>query len=152
MEHRAVLIMRRALLLIVLLFICAGGHAGPDTVVLVVSSESRVENLSPIEVRKLFLGFPVLVDGALLHPLRNRSDPRLDPIFFQQIVAMSDEAYDRQILIGVNRQGRLPPVELRNRERVLQALYSDPRAVSFVWLRDVAQDPRIRVIRVLWDD
>jgi hypothetical protein len=144
--------MRRALLLAVLLCLCAGGRAGPDTVVLVVGSESHVEDLSPIEIRKLFLGFPVLVDGALLHPIRNRSDVRLDPIFFQQIVAMSDEVYDRQILIGVNRQGRLPPVELKGHERVLQALYSDPRAVSFVWLRDVAHDPRIRVIRVLWND
>jgi hypothetical protein len=144
--------MRRALLLAVLLSFCAGGRAGPDTVVLVVGSQSRIEDLAPIEIRKLFLGFPVLVDGALLHPIRNRSDPRLDPLFFQQIVAMSDEAYDRQILIGVNRQGRLPPIEMKGRERVLQALYSDPRAVSFAWLRDVAQDPKIRVIRVLWDD
>ena len=65
---------------------------------------------------------------------------------------MSEEAYDRQILIGVNRQGRLRPPEVTDRKRLLELLYSDPYAVSFVWLRDVAHDPRIRVIRVLWDE
>jgi hypothetical protein len=103
-------------------------------------------------VRKLFLGLPVLIEGSPLHPLRNRSDPQLDPIFLQQIVAMSESAYDRQILIGVNRQGWLRPAEVNTTARVLEALYADPYAVSFMWLQDVAHNPRVRAIRVLWSD
>jgi hypothetical protein len=52
----------------------------------------------------------------------------------------------------VNRQGWLRPVELTTQARVLDMLNSDPNAVTFMWLRDVAHNPKIRVIRVLWTD
>jgi hypothetical protein len=111
-----------------------------------------LSDLDSLTVRKLFLGLPVLIDGTPLHPVRNRSDPQLDPIFLQQIVAMSQSAYDRQILIGINRQGWLRPAEVTTTARVLDALYADSNAVSFMWLHDAANNPRIRVIRVLWSD
>lgn len=144
--------MRRALPCLVILTLLGVCFAGSQTIVLVVRADSRVVDLDPIAVRKLFLGFPVLVDGLPLHPLRNRSDPQFDPIFLQQIVAMSQSAYERQILNGVNRQGWLRPIDLTSPAGVLDALYANPGAVSFMWLHDVAHNPRIRVIRVLWSD
>ena len=152
MERCVLLIIRRSLLTLLLWGVWAQTLGGSQAVVLVVGSNSGVVDMDPVTVRKLFLGLPVLINGHPLHPLRNRSDQRLDPIFLQQIVAMSQSAYDRQILIGVNRQGWLRPVELTTRARVLEALYSDPNAVTFMWLRDVEHDPRIRVVRVLWTD
>jgi len=151
MECSVLLNMRRALLLWLL---CLATHAGEasHTLVLVVSADSKVSNLDSIAVRKLFLGLPVLIEGTPLHPVRNRSDPQLDPIFLQQIVAMSQSAYDRQTLIGVNRQGWLRPAEATTTARVLDALHADPNAVSFMWLHDAAHNPGIRVIRVLWSD
>jgi DNA-binding transcriptional LysR family regulator len=117
-----------------------------------VRSDSVVTFLDSVSVRKLFLGVPLLINGTPLHPLRNRSDTTLDEIFLQQIVAMSESSYDRQMLIGVNRQGWPRPTELTSSARVLEALTADQYAVSFMWLRDVAHDPRIRVVRVLWSD
>jgi hypothetical protein len=87
-----------------------------------------------------------------LHPLRNRSDPLLDEIFLQQVVAMSQSSYDRQMLIGVNRQLSLPPMEYTRVADVTAALSADPYAVSFMWNRDLGHNPRLRVIRVLWGD
>jgi hypothetical protein len=121
-------------------------------VVLVVRADSPVRDLSSVEVRKLFLGVPVLVDGKLLHPLRNRSDLRLDDIFLQQIVAMSQEAYDRQILVGLNRQGWVRPADVGSVVRIIEDLYADPQAVSYMWLRDVEHNPRLKVLRTLWGD
>jgi hypothetical protein len=95
---------------------------------------------------------PVLVNGSPLRPLRNRSDAQLDLIFLQEIAAMSRSAYERQTLIGINRQGWLRPEEIDSTTRVVQKLYADPNAVTFMWQRDVARTPRIRVIRVLWSD
>ena len=117
-----------------------------------VPADSPVRELDSVSVRKLFLGRPVLVNGSQLHPLRNRSDALLDEIFFQHIVAMSDSNYDRQILIGVNRQGWLRPTEYGRSSDLVAALQADPYAVSFMWERDVAHNPRIRIIRVLWSD
>ena len=152
MERGTVLIMRRALLLLALLLGAPLGSAGSQSVVLVVRADSAIVDLDPVSVRKLFLGVPVLVNGSPLHPIRNRSDTRLDQIFLQVIAAMSQSAYDRQILIGLNRHGWLRPEELDSSGRILDKLSVDPNAVTFMWQRDVARNPKIRVIRVLWTD
>ena len=117
-----------------------------------VRVDSPVTDLDSVSVRKLFLGLPVLVNGTPLHPLRNRSDPLLDEIFLQQVVAMSQSSYDRQMLIGVNRQLSLRPTEYKQVADVIAALSADPYAVSFMWNKDVAHNPGLRVIRVLWGD
>ena len=144
----------RRLLLIVLLAcgVLGPAHSASESVVLVVRADSPVADLSSVEVRKLFLGVPVLVDGKLLHPIRNRSDARLDDIFLQQIVTMSQEAYDRQILVGLNRQGWVRPAEAGSVVRVIEALYADPQAVSYMWRRDVEHNPRLKVLRILWSE
>jgi hypothetical protein len=152
MERSTILRTRRALLLLALLFCVSLGSASSQSVVLVVRADCPVSDLDSVTVRKLFLGVPVLVNGRPLHPIRNRGDARLDQIFLQEIAAMSQVAYDRQILIGVNRQGWLRPEELNSQSRVLAEVLSDPNAVSFMWERDMAHNPQIRVIRVLWTD
>jgi hypothetical protein len=152
MECGPVLSMRRSILFMLLWSIATHGLAGPQTVVLVVPADSKVVDLDSIAVRKLFMGLPVLINGSPLHPVRNRSDERFDSIFLQQIVAMSQSAYDRQTLIGVNRQRSIRPVEVTKSARVLETLYSDPSAVTFMWLRDVERNPKIRVIRILWSE
>ncbi len=144
--------MRRALLLLALLFCTSLGSASSQSVVLVVRADSAVSDLDSVTVRKLFLGVPVLVNSRPLHPLRNRSDARLDQIFLQEIAAMSQAAYDRQILVGVNRQGWLRPEEVDSQARVVDRLLADPNAVSYMWQRDVAHNSQLRVIRVLWTD
>jgi len=152
MERGAILTMRRALVLLVLLLGVCFASAGSHSVVLVVRADSSVVDLDPLTVRKLFLGVPVLVNGSPLHAIRNRSDARLDEIFLQEIAAMSQSAYDRQILIGVNRQGWVRPQEVQTNSRALERVYADPNTLTFMWERDVAHDPKVRVIRVLWTD
>ena len=145
--------MRRLLLILLLVSGVFGPvHSASESVVLVARADSPVRDLSSVEVRKLFLGVPVLVDGKLLHPLRNRSDVRLDDIFLQQIVAMTQEAYDRQILVGLNRQGWVRPAEAASVGRVIETLYADPQAVSYMWRRDVEHNPRLKVLRTLWGE
>jgi hypothetical protein len=123
-----------------------------EVVVLVVPADSPVASLDSVSVRKLFLGLPVLVNGTLLHPMRNRSDSALDEIFLQQVVAMSQSSYDRYILNALNRQGALRPPEFSSLPALLTALSVDPNSVSFMWQRDVGHNGRVRVIRVLWSD
>jgi len=143
---------RRLLVIALLLCLVAPARPASQEVVLVVRADSPVTDLDSVSVRKLFLGLPVLVNGTPLHPVRNRSDPLLDEIFLQQVVAMSQSSYDRQMLIGVNRQLSLRPTEYRQVADVIAALSADPYAVSFMWNKDVAHNPGLRVIRVLWGD
>ena len=144
--------MRRLLTIVLMLCLAVPARPASQSVVLVVRADSSVRALDSVDVRKLFLGLPVLVNGTPLHPLRNRSEPLLDEIFLQNIVAMSKSSYDRQVLIGVNRQLALRPPELTSAAEVVAAVSADPNAVSFMWQREVGHNPRIRVIRVLWSD
>jgi hypothetical protein len=123
-----------------------------QVVVLVVPANSPVTSLDSVSVRKLFLGLPVLLNGNVLHPLRNRSDPRLDEIFLQQVVAMSQSSYDRQVLNAVNRQGAFRPAEFSSMPALLSALAADPDSVSYMWQSEVGHNGTVRVIRVLWSD
>jgi sulfur carrier protein ThiS len=144
----------RRLLLIVLLIagLCAPATPASRVLVLVVRSDSPVADLDSVTVRKLFLGVPVLINGNPLHPIRNRSADHLDEIFLQVIVGMSQSAYDRQILNGVNRQGWQRPAEASTLTRVLEDLDQDPQAVAFIWQGDIVHNSRVRVVRVLWSE
>lgn len=154
MERSTVLTMRRAVLLLLLLsFGPSSGPAVSQSVVLVVRADSPVTDLDSVTVRKLFLGLPVLINGRPLHPIRNRADARLDQIFLQEIVAMSQTAYDRQTLTGLNRQGWLRPLEVDSGNAAIDKVLADGNAVTFVWQRDLAaHNSQVRVIRVLWSD
>ncbi len=144
--------LRRTLLFLLLAagFGTGAPRAADREVVLVVSAESSVLQLDPIEIQKLFLGFPVLRENHALHPVRNLSDDRLSDVFLQHIVAMSQSAYDRRILTQVLQQGRPRPAEVKTPAQVIEALASDRFAVSYMWLRDVPATPRMRILRVLW--
>jgi hypothetical protein len=151
-ERRPAVIRRRVLLLLFLAAVLGDLQAAERRVVLVVSADSPVQELTPLDIQKVFLDLPVLRDGRPLHPIRNLSDASLDNIFLQYVVAMSQSAYDRRILTQVLQQGRPRPLELRSRAEILDALTADRYAVTYMWLKDVPTTPRLRVLRVLWTE
>mgnify|MGYP001285117613 CR=1 FL=1 len=144
--------MARVLTAILALALAAPLAAADRAVVLVVNAKGPVYQLDPIEIRKVYLGLPVLRGSHALHPIRNNSDEALSQIFLQDIVALSQSAYDRRILALVLQQGRPRPLELKSREQVLAAVLADPTAVSFMWLHDAMRVSGLRVIRVRWKD
>jgi hypothetical protein len=152
MERSTVLTMRRIALLLLALLLALHAQAGSRQVVLVVNADGPIAKLDPIEIRKVFLGLPVVRLAHALHPIRNTSNGQLEQVFLQDIVAMSQSAYDRRVLGLVLRQGKPRPTELNRRDAVLAALYADPYAVSYMWLSDVAGNPRIRILRIIWSD
>jgi len=103
-------------------------------------------------VRKLFLGMTVEHNGVHLRPLLNESDPMVKEVFLQNVVAMTDTTYDRRILRLALQRGASLPTVYTDTARLLAAVAADPGAVSFAWYREVAQDRKIKVLRVLWHD
>jgi hypothetical protein len=123
-----------------------------ETLVLIVSADSKVEHLDSLEVRKLFLGMTVVHNGDRLRPLLNEAEPRLKDVFLQNIVSMTDMTYDRRLLRLALQGGRsLPPVFV-DKVSLINAVAADPTGVSFAWAKDVQHDKRIKVLRVLWHD
>jgi hypothetical protein len=123
-----------------------------EQVVLIVSASSTVERLDSSAVRRLFLGLTVEQDGNRLRPVLNESDPQLKDIFLQNVVSMSESSYDRRVLQLSLTQGRKQPLVYRSYAQLASGVAADPEAVSYAWARDVAHDPRVRVLRVLWHD
>jgi hypothetical protein len=123
-----------------------------ETLVLIVSADSKIEQLDSLEVRKLFLGMTVTHNGDRLRPLLNEAEPRLKEVFLQNIVSMTDMTYDRRTLRLALQGGRSLPVVYSDKAMLINSVAADPTAVSFAWAKDVERDKRIRILRVLWHD
>jgi hypothetical protein len=138
---------------VLLTLLAAGTQALADEqLVLIVSADSSISQLDSLKVRKLFLGLTVTQDGNRLRPVLNETDARVKEIFLQNIVSMSDITYDRSLLRLTLIQGQRQPTAYEDMALLLKAVATDPSAVSYAWSKDVAHDPRIRILRVLWYD
>jgi hypothetical protein len=135
-----------------MLICCSPSAVAADRLVLIVSANSPVTALNSPEIQKLFLGLTVIANGDVLRPLRNDSEELIREIFFQSIVSMSESAYERRVLALALQQGRTAPPLYRNTRMLMDAVATDPAAVSYAWAADVANDPRIKTLRVLWHE
>ncbi len=144
--------------LLLLLLAAAPARAGDpprpaeQTMVLIVGHDSPIVHLDVIDVRKLFLGLTVMSSGRQLRALDNRSDAKLREAFLQNVIAMPERAYERRLLSITLQQGAHRPEAFEATAALLNAVATDPSAVSIAWAADVATDRRIRVLRVLWRD
>ena len=140
-------------LLAALVSVAAAMPASADeTLVLIVSADSKVDQLDSLEVRKLFLGMTVTHNGDRLRPLLNEAEPRLKDVFLQNVVSMTDMTYDRRLLRLALQGGRSLPGTFTDKVMLINTVAADPTAVSFAWASDVQHDKRIKILRVLWHD
>jgi len=123
-----------------------------EELVLIVSARSNVEQLDSPLVRRLFLGLTVTRNGSRLRPLLNEADAKIKALFLQNIVSLSDSTYDRYVLRLSLQQGRTQPMVYKSESELIDAVAADPTAVGYAWLKDVAHDPRVRILRVVWHD
>jgi hypothetical protein len=138
--------------ILVLLLGAATRTLAAAEVVLIVSVRSEVEQLDSPLVRKLFLGLTVAQHGIRLRPVLNEADAQIKELFLQNIVSMSDSTYDRYVLRLSLQQGRTQPMVYKSESELINAVAADPAAVGYAWGRDVAHDPRVRILRVVWHD
>jgi hypothetical protein len=138
---------------VLLTLLAAGTQALADEqLMLIVSADSKIVQIDSQEVRKLFLGLTVTQNGNRLRPVLNETDARVKEVFLQNIVSMSDITYDRSLLRLTLIQGQRQPTAYKDIALLLKAVAADPIAVSYAWSKDVAREPRIRILRVLWYD
>jgi hypothetical protein len=142
----------KALLIVLCGILVSMPASAGETLMLIVSADSKVEQLDSLEVRKLFLGMTVVHNGDRLRPLLDEADTRLKEVFLQNIVSMTAMTYDRRILLLALQGGRSLPGVYSNTAVLLDAVAADPTAVSYAWAKDVQHDKRIKMLRVLWHD
>jgi hypothetical protein len=152
MERRVSMSKRFILALVATVFMAAAIPADADHVlVLIAGIDNPLRSVSPIEVRKLYLGFNVINDSNRpIQAISNVSDPRLWDIFLQDVMGMSERSYRRRLLTLTLQSGRSRPDTAKDRELMLDRIEHDPDAISFSWQEDIEDRPNIKVLRVLW--
>ena len=148
MERRDPLMLRLGLMLLSL--VTSVSWSADRSVVLAVANNSPITTLDAHDVRLLFLGHTVRVDGRTLIPIRNLTERTIDDVFLQSVVAMSATRYDRYTLRLALQQGRPRPVEISSAVSLIQNLEMNPMAVSYFWESDVRANQKLRILRVLW--
>ena len=132
------------------------GAASPalaeEQLALIVGTGSSVDQLDSPLVRRLFLGLTVTQHGIRLRPALNEADPQIKALFLQNIVSMSESTYDRYVLRLTLLQGRSPPMVYKTNAELINAVASDPTVVGYAWAKDVAHDPRVKILRIVWHD
>jgi hypothetical protein len=141
-----------ATLVLVLLMGGARPTYAAHELVIIVSARNQLGDLDARSAQRLFLGLTVTHNDIRLRPILNQSDPQIMALFLQNIVSMSNGTYDRYILRLALLQGRTEPATYKNARDVIDAVASDPTAVSYVWAEDAARDVRVKTIRVVWHD
>jgi hypothetical protein len=140
----------------ILLFCCIGfilcikAATAEHQVVLIASSTSPLNNISSIELRKIYLGFNVMRDGQAIKGLRNTGDEDLNHIFLQTVVAMSETSYMRRQLSQTLRKGIPRSPEYDNIKDLIKALSSNPYSVSYMREDAAEREPDVKILRVLW--
>lgn len=142
--------MKRLLPILALLLLCDTTQA-QDRVVLVVGAASPIDTLTAFEVRKLFLAIDVFKDGRMIRACRNTSDPRVNDVFLQSVVGLSQERYERRLLANAFQFGTTRPDEYADVTRLLEVLQANPYAVTYL-LVDGELPTGVKVLRVLWQE
>ncbi len=127
-------------------FYTLGALGAEQKLVLVTSAQSPIPKLTTVETRRLYLGVPFQVNGRVITPLRNSSDPRLQEVFMQHVMYMATESYERQILNRVFRTGGQRPPVYSEFNALMQALYSNPLAISYLWNETALATPGIKIV------
>jgi hypothetical protein len=139
-------------ILVSLWMIIGASAAHADSVVLIVGASSPIQQLGSVQLRKVFMGFDVVAAGMSLRAARNRSDPRLERIFFQNVVDLSELVYERQLLSRKLQKASALPLEFLDDDRLLDAVARDPRIVSYTWATAAAKRADVRILRILWHE
>lgn len=115
-------------------------------IVLVSAHQSPIKSLAPVEVRRLFLGFPVNQHGQRIQPLLNLSESLLYEVFLQKVIFMSASTYERQVLARTFQQGNAQPLEFTAQEPLNDALKSRLLSVTFMWEKDAKNKPNLKIV------
>lgn len=125
----------------------AGEESG---LVQVTATSSPISSLTPMEIRKAYLGVAITVNGETVQPLRNASDPILEEAFLQKVLFMSRESYERLLLTKVMHGGSVRPAKYDSEAQLLNVLSSNRAAITYMWTEKASAKPGIKVVAELW--
>jgi hypothetical protein len=117
--------------------------AGPSDLVIVVEESSPIRSMSVADVRRVFLGVPLVVAGVDVVPVRNLVEEDLYELFLQRVLFMSAQTYERRMMIRIFQQGGTHIATARSSEELQHLLHTSPGCMSYARRRAVGRGLRI---------
>jgi len=118
--------------------------SAPSDLVIVVDENSPIRGIPIADVRRRYLGIPLVINGVEVIPVRNLSDTDFYEVFLQRVLFMSAESYERRMLTKIFREGGESILAVTSREELYRVLRNDPRRVTFV--PRAAVGPTLRIV------
>ena len=118
--------------------------------VLVTDTNSGISSLTPNEIHRLFLGFPVIKNGYSLEAAINRSDPFVYQVFLQKVVYMSSSVYERHLLTNVIQLGGQRPQTYTDTRSLISAIKESPGTVTLLWESDARATSNLVILGEIW--
>jgi hypothetical protein len=140
------------LLIVIVLAMQQQAGAAGHSVSLITSVACKIETISPLDIRKAYLGIRVNIGTVNVKAFRLKGDDKLDDIFFQSVVALSEKSYERHLLRRLIKNGQPRPQEYGSAADLFAALDATPCSIGYAWDSDTRDRVGIKVIRVLWQE
>jgi hypothetical protein len=126
----------------------AAGTSNHEQVVL-VTILNELPKLTRTELRAAFLGIPVNKNGVNLYPIINQSDTHTFSAFLQQLMAMSERNYQRQLEMRLFQEGRQ-----LSRHTILEDLFNElhsrPGSITFMPREQASRFKDLNIVQILW--
>jgi hypothetical protein len=114
--------------------------------VLIASSASVLPVIAPNDVRKAFLGLPVVVNEKTIVPILNSSSADAKELFLQRVLFMSSPVFERHSIGRVFRNGGNKLADYTDQVALINAISVNPLCVSFMNIVDAKKLTSIRVL------
>lgn len=126
------------------------GARADHELVLVVADSSPIEDVDALTIRKAYLGVNAAVDGAHIRPYLLIGDRRLERIFVQSVIAMTERSYERRLLALTLKYGEPRPEAVASPDELARKLAASPLAIGYMWREDAEGRDGIRIVKPLW--
>lgn len=109
----------------------AARAAESTDVVIVVDASSPIHSIALADVRRRYLGVPVVVDGVEVTPIRNLSEATTYEVFLQRVLFMSAQNFERRMVTRIFSEGGRRIATVSSQDELNQVLHDNPGSISF---------------------
>jgi hypothetical protein len=120
--------------------------AAESSLVLVAGSRSHLPAISANDVRKIYLGVPLVLGEKEVVPLLNVSVSETKELFLQKVLFMSGPVYERHIVGRVFRNGGMRIAEYQDGAALANALSSNLQSISFMAGQDARKQSALKIL------
>lgn len=148
-ELRSRVMAYRVIVAALVLSLSGVGMAWAEDLVVVVNSQAPVQELTPKEVKDIFLGDKTFWGDVKIVPVGYVDGATIQNDFLDKVANISENVYKTYWIKRIFREGGTPPKKAATAEEALSTIGRTPGGVGFVYAGQAAGASNVReVLRV----